>query len=112
MQSDKGLCFQGVASIVLLLACSAVIMAQTQDAAVSSAKSSHNRSLKQRLEQLRQAAVETHAVATEPQPSPSTFDPRDQAHQIVPQNPARLPGAPTAPERYVFGRMDLAIGNY
>jgi hypothetical protein len=113
MQSNQGLSFRVVVSVGLLLALPVVAMAQTQSAA-SSAEFLPNRSIKQRLQQLRQAAAQTTAVATETPSSPSTSAPRsrDSAHQIFPPQSARLPGAPVAAERYVFGRMDLATSDY
>ena len=50
------------------------------------------------------------ATATQSQPAPFDQHSRDDAHPTSPLQPVRLPGAPAAAERYVFGRMDLATG--
>src|ERR1700722_1297553 len=100
---------QFLLAVVLLMA--AVVMGQDVGAPPS-AKSARV-PVKQQFEQLLQVLAQTPA-ATEALSSPALFDPRsrDNAPQTSPQQPVRLPGAPTAAERYVFGRMDLATGTY
>ena len=113
MRSRKEMYFRNLLTLTLALLFPTIMAAQT-GAASSSAESSPNRSVKQRLEQILPHIRQTLPATTEAQSSPAGFDPRSryQAHQTSPLPPVRLPGAPVAAERYVFGRMDLATGDY
>ena len=110
MRSSKELCFRSLLSLVLALLIPAIMVAQSESVSPS-AESSPSRSVKQRLEILQHIG---QTAPTEKHRTPARFDPRsrDKAAQTSPMQAVRLPGAPMAAERYVFGRMDLATGDY
>src|SRR5271165_2721102 len=110
MHSSKKLRFRNVLSLAFALLFPAILVAQS-DGVSPSAVSSPNRSFKQRPEQILQHVGQKAPTAAQAQPA--RFDPRsrDDAPQTFSPQPVRLPGAPMAAERYVFGRMDLATGD-
>ena len=92
---------------------------QTDAASSTSTAPSSSNAIERRLDQLHLHPAQAMAAKQSPSSSPSV--PADQsplerltrahaAHQPSAQS-QRLPGAPVAAERYVFGRMDLATGN-
>ena len=98
---------------------------QTDAASSTSTAPSSSNAIERRLDQLHlhpaQATAAKQSSLSLPLPSSSSFVRADQsplerltrahaAHQPSAQS-QRLPGAPVAAERYVFGRMDLATGN-
>jgi len=113
MPSRKDMYFRNLLTLSLALLFPVIMAAQSEDPAPS-AESPRNRSVKQRLEQILSHSGQTSPAATAAQSQPARFDPhsRDDAPPTSPLQAVRLPGAPTAAERYVFGRMDLATGNY
>lgn len=110
MHSSRELRFRSLLSLVLALLIPALMVAQSEVVSPS-AESSPNHSLKQRLEQIVQHVNQT--APTEAQAKPARLDPRlrDNAPRTSPLQAVRLPGAPVAAERYVFGRLDLATGD-
>src|SRR5271165_6802494 len=109
MHSSNELRFRSLLPLVLALLFPALVVAQS-DGVSPSTESAPNHSLKQRLEILRHIG---QTDPTEAQALPARLDPRsrDKAAQTSPRRAVRLPGAPMAAERYVFGRMDLATGD-
>ena len=113
MHHSKKVRFRVLLSLVFTLIFSAILAAQTETGSPS--KNSSANPVKQRLEQILVHFGQTPptGVEAQPQPVPARLDPRSaEAHQSSPLQEVRLSGAPTAAERYVFGRMDLATGNY
>ncbi len=106
MQHSKELRFGSLLSLVSTLLFSAMLVAQTGTAS----KDSSSNPVKQRLEQILAHAGQTPAGMEAP-PLPARLDPSRDASQNSPMQPKRLPGAPIAASRYVFGRMDLGAGN-
>lgn len=95
--------------LALVLLVAAVVVGQNVGA-VPSVESSRM-PVKQQFEQLLQHLAQTPG-APEAQTWPARFDPRSRdVAKISPVQSIRLPGAPTAAARYVFGRMDLATGD-
>jgi hypothetical protein len=112
MRNGKEVRFRTLVSVALALLVAAVMAGQGIGAAPA-AGSSRN-PVKQQLEQILQQLGQT-APAAEAHSSPERLDPRrnDDIPKPSPLQsvPARLPGAPMAAARYVFGRMDLATGD-
>jgi hypothetical protein len=112
MRNRKEVRFRTVIFMSLVSLMAAVVTGQTVGT-VPYAGSSRN-PVRQRLEQLLQDLGQV--AAPEAQSSPVRFDPHsrdDGARPFPPQlGPVRSPGAPTAAARYVFGRMDLATGDF
>ena len=110
MHSSKELRFRSFLPLVLALLFPALVAAQSDGVSPSAGSSLHS-SVKQRLEILRHVG---QTAPTEAQVPPARFDPRsrDNAPQTLSRQPVLLPDAPIAPQRYVFGRMDLATGDY
>ena len=102
--------FRSLLPLFLALFFPALMVAQNEGVSAS-AESSPSHSVKQRLEILRHIG---QTAPTEAPAGPVRLDPRsrDKAPQTSPPLAVQLPGAPIAAERYVFGRMDLATGDY
>jgi hypothetical protein len=90
-----------------------------QTGADSSSGSSPNIPARRRVAQLRERSGRVARADTQPQSEATRLDhaaldriPRNQAPHAALHNSQRLPGAPVAAERYVFGRMDLATTDY
>jgi len=111
MRSRKEMYLRNLLTLTLALLFPAVMAAQIGGVSPS-AESSPNRSVKQRLESLPYFRP-TPTVTMDTQTSSKPFDQhsRANAHESGLQ-PVRSLGAPVAAERYVFGRMDLATGDY
>jgi hypothetical protein len=111
MRSGKEVRFRTLVFVALSLLVTAVVAGQNVGAPPF-AESSRT-PVKQQLEQLLQRLGQTSPLP-ETQSSPARFDPRlrDDVTKPFPRESVRLPGAPTAAARYVFGRMDLATGDY
>jgi hypothetical protein len=112
MRSGKEVRFQTLVFLALAVLV-ATVMAGQNVAVVPSGESSRTL-VKQQLEQLLLHVKQTHS-APGAQASPARFDPRSRDEVAKPfslqTGPVRLPGAPMAAARYVFGRMDLATGD-
>ena len=125
MRSHKAIHSRILVSLALTLFCAAALMAQ-DSVTGNSAAPSFSHSIKARLEKIR-ADVRQPAAAPAAAASSTAGvdrqdhdrrdgerrDPRFPDLQMQPASlpTARIPGSPTAAERYVFGRMDLATGN-
>src|ERR1039457_2990528 len=105
MHSSNELRFRSLLPLVLALLFPAIMVAQSDGVSPSAASSPHL-SVKQRLESLPYFRP-TPPPATDTQPSSKPLDPRSRAnaHETSGLQTVRLPGAPVAAERYVFGRM-------
>ena len=112
MRSRKEMYFRNLLTLSLALLFPALLSAQSEGVAPS-AESSPSRSVKQRLESLPYFRP-TPTATTDTQTSSKPSDRRSRAsgHEASGLQPVRSLGAPVAAERYVFGRMDLATGDY
>jgi hypothetical protein len=85
-----------------------------QTAATSSTRSLPKTPSQRKLAQMRTGSGQTLAPDKQIQSPPTRLDPgmREHAAHAASPESLRLPGAPVAAERYVFGRMDLAVDAY
>ena len=110
MRSNREVRFRTPVFLALGLLMAAVVTGQTVGAAPSA--ESWRNPVKQRLEQILAHFGQTASAGVDAQPLPTRVDPRSpDDRQRSPLEASRLPGAPIAAERYVFGRMDLATGD-
>jgi len=112
MRRSKEVLFRTLLGLVLALLVASVVAGQNVGTAPSA---EHPRTpVKQQLEQLLQRLTQA-TPEPEAQSAPVRFDPRSRDDfakaSSVQSAPARLPGAPIAAARYVFGRMDFATGD-
>ena len=111
MRSGKEVRFRILVFVALSLLVAA--FAPGQNVGTTPSAESSRTPVKQQLERLLQRLAQT-TPAPEAQSSPARFDPRsrDEIANASPLQSVRLPGAPVAAARYVFGRMDLATGDF